>query len=147
MWVLLPICIHYRLFKVGSNQISVKALLQGKASIAILVSCNFLYHDKSSSMFHADFFLQIVPAKMEKPDNEDIIIQIEETLCSFDQITSLLFPPFQSCFADHVFLFADDVVTSWPQTKISDWSDIKCIVIVAVHNRTCSIPKCVSCNF
>jgi hypothetical protein len=38
-----------------------------------------------SSMFHAESFLQIVPAKMEKPDNEDIIIQIEETLCSFDK--------------------------------------------------------------
>ena len=49
--------------------------------------------------------------------------------------------------ADHVLLFVDDVVTSWPQTKISDWSEIKCIVILAVQNRTCSIPKCVSCNF
>jgi len=28
-------------------------------------------------------FIQIVPAKMEKPDNEDIIIQIEETLHLF----------------------------------------------------------------
>jgi hypothetical protein len=65
--------------------------------------------------------------------------------------TSLLFPPFQSCFflpcADHVFLFVDDVVASWPQSKISDWSEIKCIVILAVQNITCFIPKCVSCNF
>jgi hypothetical protein len=44
-------------------------------------------------------------------------------------------------------LFVDDVVASWPQTKVSDWSEIKCIVILAVQNRTCSIPKCVSCNF
>ena len=29
--------------------------------------------------------------------------------------------------ADHVLLFVDDVVTSWPQTKISDWSAIKCM--------------------
>ena len=42
--------------------------------IMILVSL----HTKSSNMFHAEFFLQIVPAKMEKPDNEDIIIQIEK---------------------------------------------------------------------
>jgi hypothetical protein len=71
------------------------------------------------------------------------------SICSFDQLTSLLFSPFQSCFflpcADHVLLFVDDVVTSWLQTKISDWSEIKCIVILAVHNRICSIPKCVSC--
>jgi hypothetical protein len=46
---------------------------------------------------------------MENPDNEDIIIHIEET---FDQITSLLFPPFQSCFIYHVLLVVDDVVTS-----------------------------------
>jgi hypothetical protein len=90
--------------------------------------------------------LQIVLAKMENPDIKDIIIQIEE-ICSFDQITSLIFFPFQSCFIYHVLLFVDDVVTSWPQTKISDWSEIKCIVILAVQNRTCSIPKCVSCNY
>jgi hypothetical protein len=67
------------------------------------------------------------------------------SICSFDQITSLLFSPFPVMFylpcADHVLLFVDDVVTSWPQTKISD-----CIVILAVQNRTCSIPKCVSCT-
>jgi hypothetical protein len=45
--------------------------------------------------------------------------------------------------ADHVLLFVDDVVTSWPQTKISDWSEIKCIAILAVQNRTCSIPVCI----
>jgi hypothetical protein len=52
------------------------------------------------------------------------------------------FSPFPDMFylpcADHVLLFVDDVVTCWPQTKISDWSEIKCIVILAVHNRTCS---------
>jgi spore germination protein GerM len=36
-------------------------------------------HTKSSSMFHA-VCLQIVLTKMENPDNEDIIVQIEETL-------------------------------------------------------------------
>jgi hypothetical protein len=35
-------------------------------------------HTKSSSIFHA-VCLQIAPTKMENPDNEDIIIQIEET--------------------------------------------------------------------
>jgi hypothetical protein len=115
--------------------------------IMILVSL----HTKSSSMFHAESFLQIVPAKMEKPDNEDII-QIEETLHLFLWLNNITtFSPFPVMFylpcADHVLLFVDDVATSWPQTKISDWSDIKCIVIFAVQNRTCSIPKCVSCNF
>jgi hypothetical protein len=56
-------------------------------------------------------------AKMENPDNEDIIIQIEETLHLFlwpNNITT--FFPFPVMFylpcADHVLLFVDDVVTS-----------------------------------
>ena len=64
---------------------------------------------------------------MENPDNEDIIIQIEETLHLFlwpNNITT--FFPFPVMFylpcADHVLLFVDNVVTSWPQTKISDVS-------------------------
>jgi hypothetical protein len=88
---------------------------------------------------------------MENPDNEDIIIQTEETLPSVlwpNSITT--FFPFPVMFylpcADHVLLFVDDVVTSWPQTKISDWSEITFIVILAVQNRTCSIPKCASCK-
>ena len=87
-------------------------------------------------MFHA-VCLQIVPAKMENPDNEDIIIPVcilliaagiqqyreiypiilspvhtngGDSICSFDQITSLLFFPFQPCFIYHVtdvLLFVD----------------------------------------
>jgi hypothetical protein len=83
---------------------------------------------------------------MENPNNEDIIIQIEETLHLFllpNNITT--FFPFPAMFyltcADHVLLFVNDVVTSWPQTKISDWSEIKCIVILAVQNRTLFYPK------
>ena len=69
---------------------------------------------------------------MKNPDNEDIIIQIEETLHLFlwpNNITTCF--PFPVMFylpcADHVLLFVDDVVTSWLQTKISDWSAIKCM--------------------
>ena len=54
------------------------------------------------------------------------------SICSFDQIsynnitTFFPFPAmFYSTCADHVLLFVDDVVTSSPQTKISDWSEIK----------------------
>jgi hypothetical protein len=85
---------------------SFKALLHGKASIAILVSCNFflswslsVYTLNQVACFMQNFFLQIVPAKMEKPDNEDIIIQIEETLHLFlwpNIITT--FPPFPVMF-------------------------------------------------
>jgi hypothetical protein len=77
---------------------------------------------------------------MENPDNEDIIIQVEETPHLFlwpNNITT--FSPFPVMFylpcADHMLLFVDDVVTSWPQTKISDWSEIKCIVILAQQYR------------
>ena len=66
---------------------------------------------------------------MEKPDNEDIIIHIEETFHLFlwpNNITTFFsFPAmFYLPCTDHVLLFVD-VVTSWPQTKISDWSEIK----------------------
>ena len=40
-----------------------KALLHGKASIAILVSCNFLYHDPCRSTFHAEFVYKLFPPK------------------------------------------------------------------------------------
>jgi hypothetical protein len=77
---------------------------------------------------------------MENPDNEDIIIQIEEILHLFLWPNNFnTFFPFPVMFylpcADHVLLFVDDVVTSWPQSKISDWSEIKCIVILVVQNR------------
>ena len=89
---------------------------------------------------------------MENPDNEDIIIryilliaagiqqyrgnlfiQMEETLCLFLWPNNIItFFPSPAMFylpcVDHVILFVDDVVNSWPQTKISDWSEIKCIV-------------------
>jgi hypothetical protein len=50
-------------------------------------------HTKSSSMFHA-VCLQIVPAIMKNPDNEDIIIQIEEIL--------------------HLFLWPNNITTFFP---------------------------------
>jgi hypothetical protein len=72
------------------------------------------------------------------------------SICSFDQITSLLFPPFQS------FLFT----MCWPCAFICWWycnlltsnQDLwlvrhKMYRDPSVQNRTCSIPKCVSCNF
>jgi hypothetical protein len=131
-----------------------KALLHGRASIAIPVSCTFCImilvslHTKSNSMFHEEFVYKLFPPKWRIVTMKTLSCKLRKlSICSFDQITSLLFPPFQSCFIYHVLLFIDDVVTSWPQTKISDWSEIKCIVFLAVQNRTCSIPKCVSCNF
>jgi hypothetical protein len=84
---------------------------------------------------------------MENPDSEDIIMQIEETLHLFLWLNNITtFFPFPAMFylpcANHVLLVVGDIVISWPQTKISDWSEIKCIMILAVQNRTCSIPKC-----
>ena len=118
-------------------------LYHATVCIMILVSL----HTKSSSMFHAKSFLTNC-----SPQNGETWQwrQYHTNLFLWpNNITT--FSPFPVMFylpcADHVFLFVDDVVTSWPQTKISDWSDIKCFVIFAVHNRTCSIPKCVSCNF
>jgi hypothetical protein len=60
-------------------------MITGTCFIQKTLSVLFCLHTKSSSMFHAVFFLRIVPAKMEKPDNEDIIIQIEETHLISDQ--------------------------------------------------------------
>ena len=132
---------RFLLYRIPEHVLS-QSVYHATFCIMILVSL----HTKLSSTFHA-VCLQIELAKMENPDNEDIIIQIEETLHLFlwsNNITT--FSPFQSCFIYHVLLFVDDVVTSWTQTKISDWSEIKCIVILKVQNRTCSIPKCVSCK-
>ena len=73
-------------------------------------------HTKSSSMFHA-VCLQIVPAKMENPDNEDIIIPvcillivagIQQYIATFFPFPAMLYLP---C-ADHVILVVHDVVTS-----------------------------------
>ena len=116
--------------------------------IMIIVSL----HTKSCSMFHAEFVYKLFPPKWRILTMKTLSYKLRRlSICSFDQITSLLFSPFQSCFIYHVltmcFYFVDDVVTSWPQTKISDWSEFKCIVILAVQIRICSIPKCVSCNF
>ena len=104
--------------------------------IMILVSL----HTKSSSMFHAEFGYKLFPPKWRILTMKTLSYKLRRlSICSFDQRTSLLFSPFPVMFylpcADHVLLFVDDVVASWPQTKISDWSDIKCIVILAVQNR------------
>jgi hypothetical protein len=89
-------------------------------------------HTKSSSMFHAKFVYKLFLPKCRILTMKTLSYKLRRlSICSFDQITSLLFSPFQSCFIYHVltmcFYFVDDVVTSWPQTKISDWSEIKCM--------------------
>ena len=67
-------------------------------------------------MFHA-VCLQIVPAKMENPDNEDIIIPVCILLivAGIQQYIATFFP-FSAMFylpcADHVILVVHDVVTS-----------------------------------
>ena len=96
--------------------------------IMILVSL----HTKSSSMFHAEFVYKLFLPKLRILTMKTLSYKLRRlSICSFDQITSLLFSPFQPCFIYHVltmcFYFVDDVVTSWPQTKISDWSEIKCM--------------------
>ena len=56
--------------------------------------------------------------------------------CCWNSAIHRYFVPFPVMFylpcADHVILFVHDVVTSWLQTKISDRSEIKCIVILTV---------------
>ena len=137
------------------NQI--KSLLHGKQVSRYLYHTTFCImilvslHTKSSSMFHAEFVYKLFAPKWRILTMKTLSYKLRRlSICSFDQITSLLFPLSSHVLlpcADHVLLFVDDVVTSWPQTKISDWSEITCIVILAVQNSTCSIPKCVSCNF
>ena len=128
------------------NQI--KALLHGKQVSRYLYHATFCImilvslHTKSSSMFHAEFVYKLFRPKWR--------ILTRHYHRNWPNNITTFFPfPFMFYLpcADHVLLFVDDVVTSWPQTKISDLSEIKCIVILAVQNRTCSIPKCVSCNF
>ena len=110
--------------------------------IMILVSL----HTKLSSMIHAEFVYKVFPPKWRILTMKTLSYKLflwPNNITTFSPFPVMFYLP---C-ADHVLLFFDDVVTSWPQTKISDWSEIKCIVILAVQIRTCSIPKCVSCNF
>jgi hypothetical protein len=104
-------CTNYHLpgKTVINYQYHLKALLHGKASIAILVSCNFLYHDpcqfitKSSSMFHAEFIYKMFSPKWRILTMKTLSYKLRRlSICSFDQITSLLFSPFQPCFIYHV---------------------------------------------
>ena len=67
--------------------------------IMILVSL----HTKSSSMFHAEFVYKLFPPKWRILTMMTLSYKLRRlSICSFDQITSLLFSPFQSCFIYHV---------------------------------------------
>ena len=130
-----------------------KALLHGKASIAILVSCNTASWSLSVyTLNQVACFTQSLFTNCSRQNGESW--QWRHYHTNWGDSPSVLWPNNITTFfsfpvmfylpcADHVLLFVDDFVTSWPQTKISDWSEIKCIVILAVQNRTCSIPKCV----
>jgi hypothetical protein len=99
-------------------------------------------HTKSSSMFHAEFAYKLFPPKWRILTMKTLSYKLKRLHMFLWPNNITTFFPFPVMFylpcADHVLLFVDDVVTCWPQTKISDWSEIKCIVIIAVHNRTCS---------
>jgi hypothetical protein len=67
--------------------------------IIILVSL----HTKSSIMFHAEFFNKWFPLKWRNLTMKTLSYKLRRlSICSFDQITSPLFPPFQSWFIYHV---------------------------------------------
>ena len=67
--------------------------------IMILVSL----HTKSSIMFHAEFVYKLFPPKWRILTMKTLSYKLRRlSICSFDQIISLLFPPFQSCFIYHV---------------------------------------------
>jgi hypothetical protein len=66
--------------------------------IMILVSL----HTKSSSMLHAEFVYKLFPPKWRILTMKTLSYTLRRlSICSFDQITSLLFSPFQSCFIYH----------------------------------------------
>ena len=123
----------------------IKALLHGKASITILVVSWSLsvYTLNQVACFMQSLFTNCSRQNWESWQWRHYHTNWPNSITTFSPFPVMFYLP---C-ADHVLLFVDDVVTSWPQTKIFDWSEIKCIVILAVQNRTCSIPKCVSCNF
>jgi hypothetical protein len=67
-------------------------------------------------MFHAEFVYKLFPPKWRILTMKTLSYKLRRlSICSFDQITSLLFPlsghVLLPC-ADHVLLFVDDVVTS-----------------------------------
>jgi hypothetical protein len=67
--------------------------------IMILVSLR----TKSSSMFHAEFVYKLLPPNWRILTMKTLSYKLRRlSICSFDQITSQLFPPFQPCFIQHV---------------------------------------------
>ena len=108
-----------------SKQVS-RYLYHATFCIMILVSL----HTKSSSMFRAEFVYKLFSPKWRILTMKTL--SYKNLFLWPNNITT--FFPFPAMFyltcADHVLLFVDDVVTFWPQTKISDWSEIKCIVIL-----------------
>jgi hypothetical protein len=67
--------------------------------IMILVSL----HTKSSNMLHAEFVYKLFLTKWRILTMKTLSYKLRRlSICSFDQITSLLFSPFQSCFIYHV---------------------------------------------
>jgi hypothetical protein len=73
-------------------------------------------HTKSSSMFHAEFVYKLFPPKWRILTMKTLSYKFwPNNITSFFSFPVMFYLP---C-ADHVLLFVDDVVTSWPQTKIS----------------------------
>jgi hypothetical protein len=67
--------------------------------IMILVSL----HTKSRSMLHAEFVYKLSPPKWRILTMKTLSYKLRWlSICSFDQITSLRFSSFQSCFIYHV---------------------------------------------
>jgi hypothetical protein len=68
-------------------------------------------------MLHAEFIYKLFPPKWRILTMKTLSYKWRRlSICSFDQLTPLLFSPFPAMFylpcADHVLLFVDDVVTS-----------------------------------
>ena len=112
-----PLAVQYKMFSIlcgistrtrwVMNQI--KALLHGKQVSRYLYHATFCImilislHTNSSSMFHAEFVYKLFPPKWRILTMKTLSYKLRRlSHLFFDEIASLPFSPFQSCFIYHV---------------------------------------------
>jgi hypothetical protein len=106
-------------------------------------------HTKSSSIFHAEFVYKLFSPTWRILTMKTLSYKLRRlSICSFDQITSQLFSPFQSCFIYHVLTMPLDIRQCGPQAmciwergvKIQPWA------LLHLHQHPVSVCCGIVCN-
>jgi hypothetical protein len=102
---------------------------------AFFIGCKFTYSYffKLNLKFYASILtINNFQSKMENPNNEDISIQIEETLHLFLWPNSItIFFPFQSCFIYHVLTMCFYLLMMLEPPDLKDHDTKSCMIQVS----------------